>query len=956
MSIAWYLSSSQGIDANSVSLTVDSGEDAYLVNGDSYDYPSPDLTIPTDTQPGTYYLVAQADANSEIPQADTSNNIAASSAIQIGNDLPDLSPFQITGNFSLDSSSNKYVTTDPAQIGLVGMDPILQVANGSVSEDSSGATATGDFSVNIGGGWQPLFTGTLSLDVAAGRADLANSVISSLPSSFLPGGMKLQLSSIAFDQGGGVDLQGSLQLPSSLGGATLAVSDPNELVIDSSGVSLTGGSLQFPDQGFSLFGLSCMAQDMSLSYDSSSNTFTAQGKFSVPSFHNATLDLSGDNSLQISPSGVTVSGTLSADDIVIVPGEWELQNVSLSVSPNSISGSCTMLIPDGITVSGTVSVVNGQLNSVALSSTVPNIAIGTTGAFLQKIGGSVTHLSDGMPTTFGGELDITYGPKLSVTLPSFLGGKVSGSLLELDLQGAFNANDITGTGKLTLIGGLVTGTATADLSLQNGTFSMTSSLSALGGTISGNGTLNADSNLNLSGSGTGTLSIPNLLGGLIPNITLGSATIDLEYHNGAPLSSDYIEASGILSIPLLPTWSTGIRVNFDGTYQELGQDQIPKSTSAARRSTAKSVRPAATVTSSQKYIVPAGSAYILFAAFWQTPSSSVSLTVTTPAGKTYADTALPAGIALAPSLSSTTRKVLVVTNPQAGTWTIAVKNPTGLGTITYQGTITPAAKSIKVTSPATVVAGGGVVKVAYTGVDPAAKAAVSLFYDHTGKGDAGVPFATGLAIGSGSYSWNTASLAPGTYYVYASINDPGHAAIFSYATGDIVVAKPPFSATIAASLPKSASAGSMHTFSVIVTNTGTTAWSATGSSAVALAAYFATAGSSTATLPSTAVRVALPATLAAGASVVLTVNITAPTTAAAYTLRCQMVKGTSTASTLFGQLLQGTITIGTLGASYTATPPAHVSVANGPAATVESGFVSHLGMAPVATEITWPNS
>ena len=91
---------------------------------------------------------------------------------------------------------------------------------------------------------------------------------------------------------------------------------------------------------------------------------------------------------------------------------------------------------------------------------------------------------------------------------------------------------------------------------------------------------------------------------------------------------------------------------------------------------------------------------------------------------------------------------------------------------------------------------GGTYTIQWTARDPDNIAIITLGYDTTGTSNCnGTQITTGIteSDGPGSYAWNASNLAPGTYYVYASITDGTNKVCAyspgplnkSYASGDI---------------------------------------------------------------------------------------------------------------------------------------------------------------------------
>ena len=85
-------------------------------------------------------------------------------------------------------------------------------------------------------------------------------------------------------------------------------------------------------------------------------------------------------------------------------------------------------------------------------------------------------------------------------------------------------------------------------------------------------------------------------------------------------------------------------------------------------------------------------------------------------------------------------------------------------------------------------------------------------------------------------------------------------------------------------------AGQTQTYAITLTNTGTQTWSAGGGNPVRLGISFGTSNDTPGMGWATDQRFSLPGDLAPGASVTLTVSVTAPAGTGGYVLRQRMVK------------------------------------------------------------------
>jgi hypothetical protein len=107
---------------------------------------------------------------------------------------------------------------------------------------------------------------------------------------------------------------------------------------------------------------------------------------------------------------------------------------------------------------------------------------------------------------------------------------------------------------------------------------------------------------------------------------------------------------------------------------------------------------------------------------------------------------------------------------------------------------------------------------------------------------------------------------------------------------NVTVVQPALGASYSSTPPTSWSSGQTQTYALTVTNIGTQTWSAGGSNPVRLGIHFGTASDVPGTGWATNQRFSLPADVAPGASVTLSVSVTAPLGGGGYVLRHRMVK------------------------------------------------------------------
>jgi len=163
-------------------------------------------------------------------------------------------------------------------------------------------------------------------------------------------------------------------------------------------------------------------------------------------------------------------------------------------------------------------------------------------------------------------------------------------------------------------------------------------------------------------------------------------------------------------------------------------------------------------------------------------------------------------------------------------------------------------------------------------------------------------------------------LSPGTYTFIGSIrwdsNTDSKSTTFTVVLG---TAPPALSASYSSSPPTNWTANQSQSYSVVVTNTGSQTWNASGPNNVRLGIHFGTDNDGWGVGWATDQRFELPGDVAPGGSVTLPVTVTAPGVVGSYVLRHRMVKE---GIAWFDQIQKTNVTVvPALSASYSSSPP-----------------------------------
>ncbi|MBN2842926.1 MAG: hypothetical protein JXM68_07540, partial [Sedimentisphaerales bacterium] len=548
-----------------------------------------------------------------------------------------------------------------------------------------------------------------------------------------------------------------------------------------------------------------------------------RGKVVLPDVFNATADLTKneltntDGYLEINGNGeVKWFGKLSVEDIVIVPDLWEVKEASLELREVagvglSVQGDAKVVIPPGIEIVCGLGFVNEQFNYIRLGVGDLDIPIGATGAFLQEINGLVNNIADEDATkiAFGGGVGLTAGPELNLSLPSWAGGDLEGSLAEFGLEGSINHTELAGSGTLKMVGGLVEGQAVAALNWEKGTLSSGCTLTALDGLITIDGKFNADSNMNVNVIGQGKVTIPSIVP-LWGGRQISGATSQLVFTNDDNYGNDFVAGWGSLSMSILGkvrTIGLGLKVNFDGSYSILGSKESTRTQLVqAEPAAAMMVKSCEVVTADDsvigplvndlaetsvetsdtvtRYQVADGSEWLMINASWESGSID-SMYLLAPDGTRYDDFINSDKVTIVNDLSGGNNSVIFVDSPESGTWQLVVESGTSLSGLAFDGYHDSVMPEIDIEQISYNELAGNV-SVSYQADGSLAGRQVA-FYCDTNSADADGVLLGYDTDGDGVFSGDVSGFASGEYYVYAMVYDDVNMPTVSYSEQTVTI-------------------------------------------------------------------------------------------------------------------------------------------------------------------------
>ena len=397
-----------------------------------------------------------------------------------------------------------------------GTASLIRIEGASVEyDDKEVRVKSGTVFSAIGSVSAPLFSGSFTIPFATSRSTSLTESGSSA-TDFKLGGLDVDFKSIFIDKNQ-IRFGTEFSLPEKITGqatkVTLLSDATNALIIGNSGVRLgNSGKVElFPSfVNFKLLRLlDIEAQQLSIEYISALDELKIQGDIEIKPFAKSLdtklkAEFNGANFISIKDGKVDVKGSLSVENVKLL-GNWGLKEAKLTFDTTSdpalVGGEAKVTFPWGKAVpprnagaglglefTASPFQLNGVSASVALPS--PGVPIGTTGIFLTDVGGSVKNFapSNTNPIEFEGNIGLSGGPNI-----------LGVSLLQASLNVKITPNNLTGTGKVTLINdAIANGNVSSTLDWNKGFLTASGGYSILDGAITTNTKFKTDSSFNLN--------------------------------------------------------------------------------------------------------------------------------------------------------------------------------------------------------------------------------------------------------------------------------------------------------------------------------------------------------------------------------------------------------------------------------------------------------------------------
>ncbi|MDE5108917.1 MAG: hypothetical protein O4808_18300, partial [Trichodesmium sp. St17_bin3_1_1] len=362
------------------------------------------------------------------------------------------------------------------------------------------------------------------------------------------------------------------------------------------------------------------------------------------------------------------------------------------------------------------------MNKVAVNVDNLNVPIpGYPLVFLQDINGELNNLAPSVKdsTEFNGNIHATLGPKIGDL-----------SLIYLDLDAKISSEELSGTGKMTILNDkIATAQGTHTLNWKKKFYEKKGSFSILDGLIETNNSLKVDSNFNMNMSGRASANVPNfipLIGGTNIN-----GNFALDFSNDGKLSNDFAAVWTTIQKRFFGVdvnLTLGLKGFFNGRLR-LISSRLPPTNS---------------------FIVAPDTPWILLSADWENNDENVQIRIEKPDGSFIEEADFTENnIAIFEDLTDSDTRTAVIVNPTPGIWDIEVVDDSGLGTVEYLGVGASDIPTIEITS-SNIDVNGEEVTINYEAFDSDSNAEIKLFYDTDNDGFDGILIADGLVENDGA--------------------------------------------------------------------------------------------------------------------------------------------------------------------------------------------------------------
>ena len=307
-------------------------------------------------------------------------------------------------------------------------------------------------------------------------------------------------------------------------------------------------------------------------------------------------------------------------------------------------------------------VIDKQVDTLTVELSGLNIAVGTTGFFLNSVNGGVRNLSDSddKPSELVGGVVLSYGKKVNI-------GGNSYTLATLDLEAIVTNSSLTGNGEFEILEGVLTGDVSATVNWKQGSLSASGSLTFANlATVQGAFEVDMSGNISVSASGIVDFSEYGLN-------AQASSNLYLQYVNDGVSSNDFYAAWSTVSLFGIEQ-SLGVRLNLDGSWKLLGSNDVSGFSIAEEAASGDGMICREESTASQSWDLTGVSGVVLLTAKWDSGTAEVTLSDGT--GKTYTltDIRSRSDMEIVEELGGDKTLVIALKDSVSGVWSMNVGN------------------------------------------------------------------------------------------------------------------------------------------------------------------------------------------------------------------------------------------------------------------------------------------
>ncbi len=762
-------------------------------------------------QPGTYYVGVSGDPNRSyrpyvLGDGDDGNStgtytlsvgFTSETLPPISGDIRTVAGIEIQGAF--EASSGGWWTANGAillnntveVIGRLQFNEATQIIEGDAAFWLRGLDVIGDVLI---------YDDVFRFDTHAITDDLKEAV-----SDFKVMGMDVSLDTLELVSGA-IRIQGGLSLPTSVGTdgknawkLEITGNDYIEIGPDiPGGFRFSGATITVPDtKGLSFHGIPFKNEGVTIYV--SSDEIQIRGRLELPqAMGGTTIDLlTNDRHIAISNHDgglpeLEIVGELRIDGPIGLDGGFSLEDLvfEIDTTTREFRADGRLNLPAGTGIDVGVGIKEGSFNYISMNYHFQSpgypVIYGPPPApvpivYWQEVGARLDELAPGPPPfVIGGNMAFTAGPQIHVNGNDYY-------LVRLDLDAEYDTGGrFTGTGEVLLGGGENPyELASATVVMDKGYGLYVKGDLNYAGVLDVSAEMHLGLDRNLSGSFEGDLHAPSWLGGW----SLATAKGYGQYLDDDNLDNDFLLIGGRVGVGFVSVkkavefnLNTG-DIDWFASYSDLQEIVVqPPPTGGIIILSASAPH---------ELTLPVGLDSALFKLEWDTGDTDIYLT--DPSGTiTYT----PDNVGDHPGVwyykdPDSNMAVFEVAIPAGGTWTLVVSETDGIGgyTVTsHESTIAPA---ITVQTPQ-IDRSVASVDITWLDEDSDSNATISLFYDTDRGGVDGMLIASGISEDdtTDSFTWDTADVPTGEYYVYAVIDDGVNVQVVSYSTGRVTVVDP----------------------------------------------------------------------------------------------------------------------------------------------------------------------